>query len=182
MEILRIYTDGACSNNQGENTIGGYGSVLEYNGVIKELHGGERNTTNNRMELLAVINAFKALKKEEQKIEVFTDSSYVANCFNDKWYENWRKNGWKNAKKEPVENRELWEELLSLVEKHDVRFYRVKGHVNLNSENTDFKGHYEKFKKVNGTKFGFKDFLHIVEMNNRCDSLANLGIDEIRDV
>lgn len=180
MDILRIYTDGACSNNQGENTIGGYGSVLEYKENVKEIHGGMKNTTNNRMELLAVIEAFKALKKEGQTIEVFTDSSYVSNCFKEKWYESWEKNGWKNAKKEPVENKDLWVELLELTRKHSVKFYRVKGHINLNSENTNFKGHYTKFKEVNGNKFSFKEFLHIVEMNNRCDSLANEGIDENR--
>lgn len=181
MEELRIYTDGACSNNQGDNTVGGYGAVLEFKGVTKELHGGEKDTTNNRMELKAVIEAFKALKKDNQKIAVFSDSSYVMNCFRDKWYINWRKNGWKNSKKEPVENRDLWEELIPLTEKHKVSFYRVKGHVNLESKTTDFNKLYEKFVEWNGSSFTFEDFRHVTEMNNRCDELANVGIDELRE-
>ena len=106
MSILRIYTDGACSGNQNETNIGGWGSILEFGDSQKELHGGELNTTNNRMELTAVIEALK--------------SSYVASCFRDKWYVNWRKNGWMTSGKKPVENRELWEELISLVEKNKV--------------------------------------------------------------
>lgn len=83
------------------------------------------------MELTAVIEAFKALKKDGLTIHVFSDSAYVANCFREKWYESWEKNKWKNAARKSVENQELWKELLSLVRKHDVTFYRVKGHVKL---------------------------------------------------
>lgn len=182
MAILRIYTDGGCSNNQGYQNFGGWGAVLEYAGTKKELHGGEANTTNNRMELTAVIEAFKALKKDKQNIEIFSDSSYVMNCFRDKWYVNWEKNGWMNSKKEPVENRELWEELLALVRKHDCKFYRVKGHVNLKSEKTDFDKLYEKFVEWNGASFSFEDFKYVTEMNNRADELANIGIDEVKNI
>ena len=87
MAILRIYTDGACANNQGDINFGGWGAILEFGEHQKELFGGEANTTNNRMELTAVISALKALKKTGQTIQVFTDSSYVANCFREKWYE-----------------------------------------------------------------------------------------------
>ena len=180
MSILKIYTDGACSGNQNETNLGGWGAILEFGDSKKEIFGGEADTTNNKMELTAVIEAFKALKRDGLKVQVFTDSSYVANCFRDKWYEGWRKNGWKNAKKEPVENRDLWEELLALVEKHQVIFYRVKGHVNVDSPSTNLEGLFAKFKDANGPAFSFDDFLYITKMNNRADQLANQGIDEVR--
>lgn len=180
MNILRIYTDGACSGNQNEENVGGWGAVLEYGDAQKELHGGELNTTNNRMELTAVIEAFKALKKDGQTIEVFSDSSYVMNCFREKWYEGWEKNGWKNSAKKDVENQDLWKELLELVRKHEVSFYRVKGHVNLNSKVTDFDKLYEKFLEWNGTKFSFEDFKYVTEKNNRADELCNIAMDELR--
>lgn len=180
MNILRIYTDGACSGNQNENNIGGWGAVLEYGEAQKELYGGELNTTNNRMELTAAIEAFKALKKEGQTIEVFSDSSYVMNCFREKWYVGWEKNGWKNSSKKDVENQDLWKELLALVRKHSVTFYRVKGHVNLNSKTTDFDKLYEKFLEWNGTKFSFEDFKYVTEKNNRADELCNIAMDELR--
>ena len=180
MAILRIYTDGGCAGNQSDQNFGGWGSILEFGEHRKELHGGEANTTNNRMELTAVIEAFKALKKTGQTIQVFTDSSYVANCFREKWYESWEKNNWRNAAKKPVENPQLWKELLALVRQHDVRFYRVKGHVNLDSKSTNFDKLYEKFVEWNGSGFSFEDFQYVTKMNNRADELANIGIDEVR--
>ena len=143
--VLRIYTDGGCSGNQSEENLGGWGSILEYGPAVKELYGSEENTTNNRMEMTALLEAFKAIKKGGQQIQVFSDSSYLMNCFREKWYVNWQKNGWKNAQKKPVENRDLWEGLLPYLEQHDIAFFRVKGHVNLNSEKTDFRKLYEKF-------------------------------------
>ena len=180
MAILRIYTDGGCSGNQSDKNFGGWGAILEYGEHRKELHGGEVNTTNNRMELTAVIEAFKALKGPGYTIEVFSDSSYVMNCFREKWYESWEKNGWKNAARKSVENQELWKELLALVRQHNVKFFRVKGHVNLNSKSTDFDKLYTKFVEWNGARFSFEDFKYITEMNNRADELANMGIDEVR--
>ena len=180
MSILRIYTDGACSGNQNESNIGGWGAILEFGESTKELYGGEADTTNNRMELTAVIEAFRVLKRDGLTIHVFTDSSYVANCFREHWFVTWRKNGWKNAKKQPVENKELWETLLSMVEKNNVFFYRVKGHVNIESPNTNLDAHYQKFKATNGDWFSFDDFIYITGMNNRADALANLGIDQVR--
>ena len=180
MSILRIYTDGACSGNQNETNIGGWGSILEFGDKRKELHGGELNTTNNRMELTAVIEALKILKRDGLTIEIFKDSSYVASCFRDKWYMNWCKNGWMTSGKKPVENRELWEELISLVEKNKVEFFRVKGHVNLSSPNTNLAEHYKKFKQWNGDRFTMDDFIYITEKNNRADALANIGMDELR--
>ncbi|MBQ1959558.1 MAG: ribonuclease HI [Firmicutes bacterium] len=180
MAILRIYTDGGCSGNQSDENFGGWGAILEYGEHRKELHGGEVNTTNNRMELTAVIEAFKALKGPGYTIEVFSDSSYVMNCFREKWYESWENNGWKNAARKSVENQELWKELLALVRQHNVKFFRVKGHVNLNSKSTDFDKLYTKFVEWNGARFSFEDFKYITEMNNRADELANMGIDEVR--
>ena len=181
MSILKIYSDGACSGNQNETNIGGWGTILEFGETTKEIYGGEANTTNNKMELTAVIQAFHALKRDGLKVQVFTDSSYVANCFREKWYEKWRMNGWMTSKKEPVDNRELWEELIALTEKHEVIFYRVKGHVNLDHPNTDTRGLFDKFKETNGPAFSYDDFVHITKRNNRADALANLAMDEIRN-
>ena len=178
--ILRIYTDGGCSGNQSSENLGGWGAILEFGPAEKELWGSERNTTNNRMEMTALIEAFGAIKKEGQTIEVFSDSSYLMDCFRKKWYVNWQKNGWKNSSKKPVENRELWEKLLPYLERHDISFYRVKGHVNLDSASTDTDKLYAKFIEWNGTGFSYDDFIHITERNNRADELANVGIDAIR--
>lgn len=187
-KTVNFYTDGACSGNQNDDNIGGWGAILEYGDAVKELHAGEFNTTNNKMELDAVINAFRQLKRDGLTIHVFTDSSYVANCFLNEWYVNWRKNGWKNKKKEPVENRERWEELLSMVEKNNVTFFRVKGHVNLDSEKTDAGKMYQKFLSDNAAslsrpdapEIGEADFRKLIEMNNRADELANIAMDELR--
>lgn len=180
MAILRIYTDGGCSGNQSSRNSGGWGSILEFGEHKKEMFGGEANTTNNRMELTAVIEAFKALNRDGQTVEVFTDSSYVANCFREKWYESWEKNKWRNAAKKSVDNQDLWKELLALVRKHNVTFFRVKGHVNLNSKSANFDTLYEKFVTWNGSRFSFDDFKYITTMNNRADELANMGISRVK--
>ncbi len=179
-KVLRIYTDGGCSGNQNEENLGGWGAILEYGSAVKELYGGEINTTNNRMEMTALMEAFRAVKKSDQNIQVFSDSSYLMDCFRKKWYENWQKNGWKTAGKKPVANRDLWEGLLPFLEEHDIRFYRVKGHVNLNGKMTDFNKLYEKFCEWNGTEFSYEEFEYITKKNNRADELANMGIDELR--
>lgn len=175
-----MYTDGGCSGNQFDTNLGGWGCVLEFGENRKELCGGEPDTTNNKMELTAVISGFRALKRQGWTVEVFTDSSYVAQCFRERWYVNWRKNGWKTSGKKPVENRALWEELLSFVEQNDVRFYRVKGHVDLDSPKTKVDDLYAKFLEWNGAGFSLEDFTYITKMNNRADELANQGIDEQR--
>lgn len=175
-----MYTDGACSGNQNETNVGGWGCILEYGAYRKELYGGEPDTTNNRMELTAVISGFRALTRDGLKIEVFTDSAYLAECFRQKWYENWRRNGWRTSKKTPVENRDLWEELLSRIEKNDVTFYRVKGHVSLGSAGEKLGGLYRKFTEWNGRGFTEEDFRYVTEQNNRADELARQGIDDQR--
>ena len=127
MKEVTIYTDGACRGNGKENTIGGFGIVLIYNESIKEVKEACTNTTNNKMELMAVIKALTLLK-EPCKVMLHSDSAYVVNAVNSNWTESWLKNNWKNSKKEPVKNRELWEELLELLSIHKVTFIKVKGH------------------------------------------------------
>lgn len=178
--ILRIYTDGGCSGNQSDENLGGWGAILEFGTAQKELYGSEANTTNNRMEMTALLEAFKAIKRKGQTIEVFSDSSYLMDCFRKKWYANWQRNGWLTSKKTPVENQDLWKQLFPYLEQHDIFFYRVKGHVNLNSPNTKMDKLYEKFIEWNGADFSFEDFLYVTEKNNRADALANMGIDALR--
>lgn len=127
MKMVTIYTDGACRGNGKENTIGGFGIVLMYNDIKKEIKRGFRDTTNNIMELSAVIEALSILK-EPCEVKLYSDSAYVINAINQNWIKNWQKNGWKTASKEPVKNRELWEKLIELVNIHKVEFIKVKGH------------------------------------------------------
>jgi len=124
MEEVIIYTDGACSGNPGP---GGWGSILMYKGNKKEISGGKEDTTNNVMELTAVIEGLKLLKFP-CKVKLYSDSAYVVNAFVQKWIYGWLKNGWKNSSKEPVKNKELWEELYNLTKTHEVEFIKVKGH------------------------------------------------------
>ena len=124
MKKVEIFTDGACSGNPGP---GGWGTILRYNGVEKELSGGEANTTNNRMELSAVINGLKALK-EPCEVTLYSDSQYVCNALKLGWAKKWRSQGWMRNKKDPALNPELWSELLDLCDRHQVEIVWVKGH------------------------------------------------------
>ena len=124
MKSVEIFTDGACSGNPGK---GGWGAILRYAGVEKELCGGEAETTNNRMELTAVIEALSALK-EPCNVTLTSDSKYVTDAVLKGWVYSWQKNGWRKADKKPALNVDLWERLLPLLEKHAVRFVWVKGH------------------------------------------------------
>ena len=119
-----IYTDGACSGNPGP---GGWAIVVIADGVDKQLSGGEEMTTNNRMELLAVINGLKALNRPCE-VDVYSDSAYVVNAFQQNWIVNWQRNGWRNSAKAEVANVDLWKELLALTKTHKVNFIKVKGH------------------------------------------------------
>ena len=175
MKLINIYTDGACSGNQNDENIGGWGCILEYGPHKKELCGGECNTTNNRMELMALIAAFEALKERGLSIRVFSDSAYLVDCFNKKWYVNWQKNGWKTASRKPVENQDLWERLLKETELHTMQFYRVRGHLNLNAPQEKLDAAYREFLKVNGP-FTRDEFLYIAAQNIRADELANVFI------
>ncbi len=122
-EKITIYTDGACSGNPGP---GGWGVLLEYKGTSKELCGGEADTTNNRMELTAAIQALQALKRPS-KIDLHTDSTYVKDGIT-KWMTNWKRNGWKTAAKKPVKNQDLWMMLDDAIARHDIDWHWVKGH------------------------------------------------------
>ncbi len=118
-----IYTDGACRGNPGK---GGWGAILRYKGTIKELHGGERETTNNRMELMAAIQALEGLKKP-CVVHLYIDSKYVLDGIT-KWLPNWKKAGWKTAAKKPVKNEDLWRRLDSAIQPHAIDWRWVKGH------------------------------------------------------
>ena len=122
-EIVEIFTDGACKGNPGP---GGWGVLLRFSGQEKSLHGGERETTNNRMELMAAIQGLKALKRPCQVL-LTTDSSYVKDGI-QKWISNWKKNGWKTAGKKPVKNTDLWQLLYQMTLRHQVQWAWVKGH------------------------------------------------------
>ena len=124
MDKVIIYTDGACSGDPGP---GGWGSILMMGENRKEISGGKKDTTNNVMELTAVIEALKLLKRP-CKVDLYSDSAYVVNAFLQNWILGWIKNGWKNSSKEEVKNKELWQELFSLTKIHDVTFHKVKGH------------------------------------------------------
>lgn len=124
MEEITIYTDGACSGNPGP---GGWGAILIYGNNKKEISGNSSNTTNNIMELTAVIESLKLLKRP-CKVSLYSDSAYVINAFNQKWIYGWLKNNWKTSSKEPVKNKELWQELYNLTKVHDITFIKVKGH------------------------------------------------------
>lgn len=128
---VEIYTDGACSGNPGP---GGWGSILIYNGVEKVISGGETSTTNNQMELLAIINALKCLK-EPCNVTLYSDSAYSINAFNEGWIEDWQNNNWKNSQNKEVKNIELWQELLTLTKIHTITFVKVKGHADNENNN-----------------------------------------------
>lgn len=145
-----IGCDGGCRGNQFKENIGGYGVVLRFNGNEKLIKGGELNTTNNRMELMACIVGMESLKKKDVPVEVYTDSAYLHSCINAKWYVNWEKNGWLNGKKKPVENKDLWVRILALIRSfNNITFHKSKGH--------------------SGD-----------ELNELADALANEGMDELK--
>ncbi len=121
---VTLYTDGACSGNPG---LGGYGGILIYGEAQLEYSGSEKETTNNRMEIIAVITGLKRLKYP-CSVDVYSDSAYTVNAFNEGWIYAWKKNGWKKADKKEVQNVDLWEELYALTKIHDVTFHKVAGH------------------------------------------------------
>ncbi len=124
LTYVEIFTDGACSGNPGP---GGWGTILRCGKYEKELSGGEKETTNNRMELTAVIEGLKALNRP-CKVKIITDSQYVVNGITKGWAEKWRSNNWIKSDKKPAQNKELWEELLNQLERHDYEFSWIKGH------------------------------------------------------
>ena len=131
MQKVTIYTDGACSGNPGP---GGWAAVLIYGEHKKEISGGCKDTTNNIMELTAILEALKALKTECE-VELYSDSAYSVNAFNQGWIYNWIKKGWKTADKKEVKNKEIWQEIYDLTKKHKVTFNKVKGHSDVELNN-----------------------------------------------
>ncbi|KUG03257.1 ribonuclease hi [hydrocarbon metagenome] len=125
MKEIEIYTDGACSGNPGP---GGWGAVLFHKDKIKEISGGEPDTTNQRMELKAVIEALKALKVKGWEVTVYSDSAYFVNAVQQDWLSRWQQNGWKNSRKEPVANQDLWMALIQMMKLNHVKVEKVKGH------------------------------------------------------
>lgn len=121
---IKIYTDGACSGNPGP---GGYGAILMYGENVKEISGGEKETTNNKMELMAAIVALETLK-EPCDVELYSDSAYLVNAYNQNWIDEWKKKNWKNSSRQDVKNRDLWERLEIQTTIHNVTFIKVKGH------------------------------------------------------
>ncbi len=145
LKQVEIYTDGACSGNPGA---GGWSAILSYKGTEKEVSGGERETTNNRMELLAVINGLKMLK-EKCEVKVYSDSQYVVSAFNEGWINNWIMAGWRTADKKPVKNDDLWKQLVELTTVHSVEFIKVKGHAdNVKNNRCDYLARSE-IEKLN---------------------------------
>jgi ribonuclease HI len=144
MKTIEIFTDGACSGNPGP---GGWGAILRYNGTVRELKGGEADTTNNRMELMAAIRALEALKGGPHRIALYTDSNYVKDGISG-WIHGWKRNGWKTAAKKPVKNVELWQELDELVRRHEIVWHWVKGHA----------GHAENERADELAREGLADF------------------------
>ena len=145
---VTIYTDGACSGNPGP---GGWAAILMAGGAKKEMSGGERDTTNNRMELMAVIEGLKALKRP-CKVDIYSDSAYVVNAFEQNWIGKWVKNGWKNSAKAEVANSDLWKELINLTSMHNVTFHKVKGHADYEFNNRCDELAVREWKKISEGK------------------------------
>ncbi|CCZ18460.1 ribonuclease H [Clostridium sp. CAG:780] len=144
MEEITIYTDGACSGNPGP---GGWGAILMFGDTKKEISGGLDNTTNNVMELTAVIQSLKMLKRP-CRVDLYSDSAYVVNAFLQKWIYGWIKKNWKTAGNDPVKNKELWQELYGLTKIHDVTFHKVKGHAD-----NEFNNRCDELARMERDKF-----------------------------
>ena len=146
MKRVTLYTDGACSGNPGT---GGYGAVLIYNGHEKRISGAVPETTNNRMELTAVIEGLKCLNRPCE-VDIFSDSAYIGNAFGQGWIYGWKRNGWKKGDGKPVLNPDLWQELLVLADVHDLHFNKVKGHADDEYNNICDKLATDAVKSFNG--------------------------------
>lgn len=135
-DIVKIYCDGGCRGNQFKENIGGWGVHLEYKSTTKELYGGEKNTTNNRMELTSCIKGLEAIIRKTVPVEVIMDSQYVISAFNEKWIDGWIKRGWRTSQKKPVENKDLWLSLIELTKQFkDITFTKCRGHADNDGNN-----------------------------------------------
>ena len=146
MKTVTLYTDGACSGNPGP---GGWGAILEYKGHEREMSGGEENTTNNRMELTAVIRGLMALK-EPWVVELYSDSKYVIDGLSKGWAAGWQKKGWIKSDKKPALNPDLWEQLLELTAKHEMRYHWVKDHAENPKNNRCDELAVAQWKRIKG--------------------------------
>ena len=146
MKTVILYTDGACSGNPGP---GGWGAILEYQGYEKEFSGGEENTTNNRMELTAVIEGLSKLK-EPCIVELYSDSKYVIDGLEKGWAEGWKKRGWIKSDKKPALNPDLWDQLLTLTHIHQMRYHWVKGHAENPKNNRCDEMAVAQWKRIKG--------------------------------
>ncbi len=151
LPIVELYTDGACSQNG--TWVGGYGAILLYNGHKKEISGYQENTTNNQMELRAVIEGLKALKTKV-RVTIYTDSAYVHNAFTQGWIASWQANSWRNSQKKEVSNKEMWLELINECNKHEVTWQKVKGHADNEYNNACDKLATNAIKKFEDEKKG----------------------------
>jgi ribonuclease HI len=150
MKEVQIYSDGGCRGNGNSAAVGGYGAILIYGENIKEIKKGFKETTNNIMELTAVIDSLSLLK-EPCKVKLYSDSAYVINAFRQRWIEKWQKNGWKTSTKEPVKNKELWEKLIELSNYHEIDFIKVKGHADNENNNRCDKLANEAMDEINNS-------------------------------
>lgn len=168
---IELFCDGACKGNQEEENTGGYGALLLYGKHEKEISGGTVNTTNNIMEMTAMLEGLRAIKRVDIPVVVYGDSAYLLNGLKEKWYVTWRRNGWKTKAKTPVENRALWEELLEQVERFDSISYRkIKGH--LSTESPTLEKWFEKYKEEE-EDVSLEEFLRLLTNNARVDKLAS---------
>lgn len=178
MKKVEIYSDGACQNNQSDENVGGWGALLIYRGIEKEVYGGTYNTTNNIMELTAMIEGLKLLKESRLHVEIYSDSAYIVNAFQQRWIDRWRLNGWRTAQKKPVENQALWQRLIELVDGlAKVDFYKVKGH--LSPDDASVGQWHAKFNQQRPVSR--QEFEVILQRNQRADGLANRGIAELEE-
>jgi ribonuclease HI len=178
MKAINIYSDGACRGNQSTKNLGGYGDVLEYGDHIAELKHAEKDTTNNRMEISAVIAGLSAIKEDSKApINLYSDSVYVIDCIRKRWFVKWRQNGWKTSDKTEVKNIDLWEKLIPLATSKPINYFIVKGHVSTKNARSLSTNH-AKFNEKNGSSITMAEFKYIAEMNNRADELANIAMDE----
>ena len=172
--MIYLYTDGSCLNNQDRINTGGYAAILKYKNYIKCINGFEENTTNNRMELMAVIVGLRLVKNFDMPIFIFSDSAYIINCFEKKWYISWKEKNYLSSSNSKIKNVDLWKELLFLVERHkEIKFIKVKAHVKNESE---IKKYYEKLVLDYGKCITFGEYKKAIEYNNLVDLLANGSI------
>ena len=177
--VINIYADGS-RQGKAPHYYSGWGVILEAPGQRKEFEGGAKGASNNQMEIKAVTEGLRNIKVTGADIKIFSDSAYVVNCFREKWYEGWQQNGWMTSMKKPVENRVMWQELLSMVKvHHSVIFFHVDGHIKLQRPE-EVAMYHKKFNEKNNTTFSLEEFIHVVENNIAVDKLATKGAADIR--